>query len=658
MTNYIFLINLAVILGVCLSFWLIFLKLIRNIKTTVGGGAGDNSYLLRATAQSHKWRWPSDMHTTTYTGTSTSQRDITVLLLALFQKIFRGREGEYSVIALWGFANAASAFLIYLIGSNYWEPNVALFIAILYISSFWMWQMSLFVAHLNVGTMFFLLAVYFLTQTVGAAPFVINVLLFSTGISFCCMLFASSSSPRYILPFFAALFFAKHQASGFTSLYQTATSSDSLFISLTITLFFAVFLIFIKIFYKKLLTAIYNRRAWFLNGLISAKKYPLEHYLEKAERLLPDVLKWTIKPYIFLFIVVNLVGFNYFIPVLLGFGLIVLVLTLPDIKRSLTFYFNYIYISYIKPGVNSTFMRYIRFGYFSKKGLGMPPHPRGGGILWVPKIFFRMAPFHTLIYISILTALIILNINSISPVISHTSLFLLILTSLLPIIWAEYTKAYQIARSYSSGLIGFLVLTGFGAYVFQNYSFFWPVAVTLLAITLLWNAWKFFSDIYPARMSFNKITESFEKFKIKEIYTYDTFYNESFFDNVKSTPRLQNLKINFIKSLKDVANGWIFIPPTTHKAGYIDGEKSIEQGDFMEDPALNQLLENRAIEKIATAKFKTVYGSDNIWMQEHDVMTYLDLMLHDIKDKDHFRGYAWLLNANELRQFMSSTLFR
>ena len=78
----------------------------------------------------------------------------------------------------------------------------------------------------------------------------------------------------------------------------------------------------------------------------------------------------------------------------------------------------------------------------------------------------------------------------------------------------------------------------------------------------------------------------------------------------------------------------------------------------MEDPALNQLLENRAIEKIATAKFKTVYGSDNIWMQEHDVMTYLDLMLHDIKDKDHFRGYAWLLNANELRQFMSSTLFR
>lgn len=610
---------------------------------------GDNGNLLRVTAKSNEWKWPSDMHTKTYSGTSTSQRDLTVLLLVIFQKIFRDKKSEYPIIALWGFGNIISALLIYLIGSSYWNPNTALLVSILYITSFWMWQMSLFVGHLNIGTMFFLLAVYFLTASVTINSF-LNPWLFISGISFACMIYASSSSPRYIFSFFAAAFFARHSAvtqeitiEGFR---QTIIGNHSLIISLILTAIFCVFLILIKLLYKNIITAAYERRAWFLNGLISAKKYPLEYYLEKAKQQWPNVIRLLIKPYVFIFLIVNLIGLNYFAHIFIGFMTVFFILNLPDIKKNFTFYFNYLYISYLKPGVNSGLVRYVRYGYFSKNHLKIPKNLRGGGFWWVPKIYFRMALIHTLIYILAL-AIVIFKITNETG--KDWVLALLVLTSLLPILWAELTKAYQVSRSYSSGLIGFMVLIGFVTYNLESHFYFWPITFGLMIAALIWNSWKFFTYIYPARMSFNKIIKVVKKYGIKEIYTYDTFYNSSFLYNIELTPSLKDLKINFIKSIVDVQNGWIFIPATTHKAGYIRTEESIEQGDFYKDPVLNQLLETKKIEEIASAKFKTVYGSDDIWIQENDITSYMDLMLHYITERDRFRGYAWLLHSNKLK---------
>ena len=634
------------------NFLACFLYLTKGIKPAVGGGC-DNDLMIRAAAGSNEWKWPSDMHTKTYTGIATSQKNLTILLLVLFQKLFRDKQNEFPIVALWSFAHVTSIFLIYLIASNYWGANIALLVSLLYFSSFWMWQMSLFVGHLNVATMFFLLSVYVLTFIPGSSPALGYFLLFVSGAFFCCTLFASSSSLRYALLFFATVFFAKHQAVGYGiglgSFRQTITDNGSLLPSVILILIFIFLIFLLKISYKKVIAAIYNRRAWLLNGLISAKKYPLEHYLKKAKEQLPNFIKWSVKPVLTLFIVVNLIGFNYFLLIAWGFGLVVLALTLPDIKKSLTFYFNYLYISYIKPGINSGLVRYVRYGYFAKNKIPIPPNLRGGGFWWVPKIYARMAPFHTLIYSVSLIAVISANYFSVPPLLDSGALILLIIASLLPILWAELTKAYQVARSYSSGLLGFMILIGFAAFIFQSYYYFWPIAIGLLVLTFTWNGYKFFGVIYPARMSFNKIVAALDKYDIKEIYTYDTFYNESFFDNVKTTPSLNNLKINFIKSLTEVKNGWILIPPTTHKAGYIAQEESIRQGDFTEDPALNKLLETKEIERIAISNFPTVYGSDNIWFQEADVMSYFDLMLHYITKKDRFRGYAWLLHSDSLK---------
>ena len=647
-----------IILGVCLFFWFGFLWLTRGIMTTVGPdgpegfAGGDNGNLLRVTARSKEWKWPSDMHTKTYSGTSTSQRDIMVLLLILFQKIFRDKKSEYPLNALWSFGHMASVFLIYLIGSNFWGQNVAVLISLLYFASFWPWQMSLWVGHLHVGTMFFLLATYFAILTVNPAWFTVQSLLFLSGVSFCCMLFASSSSPRYILPYFAAVFLARHQSAanemGLNGFYQTIVGNEAFFISAILVLVFFAFLFAIKISYKRIITAIFDRRAWILNKLISAKKYPVDHYVSKFGERLSDIFRWSVKSLIFVLILINTIGLAYFVPIFIGFFTVVLILTLPDIKRSLTFYFNYIYISYMKPGINSGLVRYVRYGYFDKNNLPIPSNLRGGGFWWVPKIFFKMAPFHTAIYFASLISVVALNYTA-GPFLDLGTFILLVLVSLSPIIWAEMTKAYQVSRSYSSGLPGFMIFIGFTSFIFKEHSYFWPVAVGLLSAIFIWNVWKFFAVIYPARMSFNRIIKVFNKLGIKEFYTYNTFYNKSFLYNIAQTPELKNLKINFISSLKEVENGWILIPSTTHKAGYMNAEELIQNGDFTDDPILNDLLETKKIADIADFKFQTVYGSDDIWLQENDISTYMDLMLRYIADKDRFRGYAWLVHSSKLK---------
>ena len=302
----------------------------------------------------------------------------------------------------------------------------------------------------------------------------------------------------------------------------------------------------------------------------------------------------------------------------------------------------------MKPGMNSGLVRYVRYGYFAKNNLKIPSNLRGGGFRWVPKIFFRMAPFHTLIYLAMLFTIVFVNIITPIPVLGYSPFVILVLISLLPIIWAELTKAYQVSRSYSSGLTGFMILIGTGAYVLQGYSHFWTIAIVVTATTLFWNIWKFTTDIYPTRMSFNKIIKTLDKFNIKEIYTYKTFYNDPFLGNLEDTSLSKDLKINFIKSIGDVKDGWIFVPGTSHKGPYLSTEATIHNGDFRDDPILNELLDSKKIEKIANAKFKTVCGSDNIWLQESDIMTYLDLVLHNITDKDRFRSYAWLLHSSKL----------
>src|SRR3989344_8699302 len=109
--------NFIILVLVSFSFWFGFLKLTYGIKPAWPKPGSDSENLVVAAAKSNEWKWLSDMHTKTAVGTSTFMRDVSVLLLIPFQKIFRDKVSTFPIVAAFSFANIVSVLLIYLIGT-------------------------------------------------------------------------------------------------------------------------------------------------------------------------------------------------------------------------------------------------------------------------------------------------------------------------------------------------------------------------------------------------------------------------------------------------------------------------------------------------------------------------------------------------------------
>src|SRR3989344_1245137 len=356
----------------------------------------------------------------------------------------------------------------------------------------------------------------------------------------------------------------------------------------------------------------------------------------------------------------NLLGLSWMICIITGFSIVFIVLTLPNIKESFGYYFVYFKDTQLLS--KHHFKMYI--DYFSKKGITVSRETRGKGLEWVPKIFFRMAPVHTIVFIAclifyIFTAVILKNTNM---AINGAAILLL---SLSPILWAELTGAPQVGRTYSPGLVGILLFIGYGSYLFYGMYVYGSITLFLiLGITAIINGKTFFSDIYPARMAMTNLMRRIDSLKIKRLYTYKTSFNNCFVEGIpgifvsdymppKNIPA--PFQITYIESIADVTDGWIVIPGTSSKSLIMESEKeAIINGDYTKDPVLNKLLETKDIEKIATVKFKT-YGTSRIWTHESEVSSYRDLILHEITKKDLWRGYAWLLHTDNLKKYLASS---
>ncbi|MDP3697478.1 MAG: hypothetical protein Q8R55_05680, partial [Candidatus Taylorbacteria bacterium] len=207
-------------------------------------------------------------------------------------------------------------------------------------------------------------------------------------------------------------------------------------------------------------------------------------------------------------------------------------------------------------------------------------------------------------------------------------------------------------------LVGIFLFIGYGYYLFYGaYTHNPAIPFLILGITAIFNGKTFFSDIYPARMAMVNLIKQIDSLKIKRLYTYRTNFNMSFVEGIpgiavsdlfdKNIPA--PFEVAYIESIADVTDGWIAIPGTSSKAVNMESEKeAITNGDYTKDPVLNKLLETRDIERIAAVRFKT-YGTSRIWTHESEVMSYRDLILHEITDKDRFRGYAWLIHSSKLK---------
>ena len=154
------------ILGIASVFGIAFTISTKGIYYNTPGT--DNELMAYAAAQSHKWRWPSDVHKYSASTRKVSMKEWTIIVLSVFQKIFRDKTTDWPYTVMSGIAVSFCTILIYLIASNYFDPVTGLIVAIFYIISFWPWQISLYGGHVNMANLFFLLSIYSIQMSVSA----------------------------------------------------------------------------------------------------------------------------------------------------------------------------------------------------------------------------------------------------------------------------------------------------------------------------------------------------------------------------------------------------------------------------------------------------------------------------------------------------------
>ncbi len=637
--------NFTVLLAIIFFTGAGFIRLIRNIQFF--SLDTDNEKQVYAASRLKDCKWPSDIHKLGIG--KTYMKDVTIFLLALFQKIFRDNKSDSPLVGLSGLSNCISAVLIFLIARNYWGSDVGLLLSILYIVSIWPWQVALFGGHINIATMFFLTTILSVQTINFSAP--VPWLLIS-GFILCLTMFASASATKYILPFFAAVFYESYKpillAGSYGQLMNELLVPFKIKISLMILVLLAISFMAARLSYKKIVTSMYAEKSFgFLNNKIEARAtFPLDHYLRHASKKINSYAKIASATALFLFLIFNMINFSYLLPILGGFLVSLVLLTVPDIKKGIKNYLSY----FLGPMLGQGGMKYhfkIYVDFFAKRGIRVNRTTRGAGPKWVPLILLRMAPFHLIIFlVSVLLAFILLNTNSIS-------VFLILAASLLPIIWSEITGAAQIGRTYSPALIGMLIFIGYTAHSIQltyGMEIYWLLFWVSVIPAATWNIYIFSSDIYPARMAIPNLIVILRKLGIKEFYTYQTNYNNAL-TNAINPGVAKQFTIRYMNNLEELKNknAWIIIPGTSSKAINMESEmEGIDNGDFAKDPLLNKLIETREIENIAEKRLKT-FGTSRYWVHESEVTSYRDLILHDVRKEDIFRGYAWLLNADKIK---------
>lgn len=612
----------------------------------------DNELIAYAAAQSYKWRWLSDVHK--YGAGKTSMKDVTIILLALFQRIMGDKESDHPYTTLTGFAVSVSAILIYLIGANYWGTTIGLFISFLYLFSLWSWQISLYGGHINISTTFFLISIYLLSRS-SVSPHA-NLYLALSGVTFCWTMFSSASAMKYLIPFWTAIFYTKYDIAishySYAGLYKVLPIANLIKYEFLVLGIVAAVILVAFLYYRSIIKNMYyNKTPRFLNNIIKSQEiFPLDHYFKHALKKLKNyskVLLWFTG-----IVVLSIVLIPYAWPILFGFLGMLVIFTMPDVKGGIIRYF----LLPLEGQRKTQFRAYV--DYFAKKGITVYRNTRGAGWSWVPRVFWRFAPLHVIVFVSSFLFLLITHIYQGQLYFLSMDLVIFIIST-SPIWWAEFTKAPQLSRSYSTALITSLLFVGYAFYTFSGHSYLLPLEIVVITSVLIWNLWRFLSDVYPARMGATKLFSILNRLNIKEIYTYNTKYNRALVETIPGlgeseyTPRKKiapPLAVHYINSITDVGNGWIVIPGTNGISFNMSTEPEAinENFRYTKDPVLNKLIESHKIERVATAKIKT-YGTSRIWPLDSEVLGYMDLILHEIKPEDIYRGYAWLIHSSRLK---------
>ena len=637
-----------------ISLYIGFLWITRKIQFPFPEGE-DSLSMVRIAGQSTSLRWPSTLLEPNALGSYL--KIMNVFLLILFQKIFRDRKSMYPLVALWGLASAISTIFIFLIAVDYFTPLIGFIISLLFITSFWPWQTSLNMGHINVATLFFVAGVWTSTHILTPTGDLSPVWLMVTGAFFSCLFFSSSSSIRYFLFASAALIFAKYrlilEQGGLPEAINTiARSHNEAWLVYLVVPIILVFAVLIAVFFQKwVVRGIYTGSAprWLIHlfsrfrlDMAGKSQFTPEHYLAYAQRKIRRAGLWVFRIYLVWALILYPLGLDFILLFLLGFLPIVVLFTLPNIKRGLSFYWHYLHETQIRQ--KTAFRGWDE--HFMAKGVRVDRYFTAG-LAWTPRFFLKFIPGPILIfYGSVIFVVISKIVNSDTPGLINASLILF--AALLPWLWGDVTNCPKLARVTFPAYPGILLFIGYALQQIgpATLSRFSPLLFLIIAGLFAWNLWKFLTDIFPSRMTVANLLEALDTRGIKEFYTYSTDYNLQLIETIRPEFR-QKYTIHHINNLSEIKNGWIVVPSTSFKTAFWITDNMKSGVDFIKDPVYKRLVEAKDMETVAAVKFKT-FGSSPLWIMDSEITSFRDLILHEISAADFYRGYAWLLHSRNL----------
>ncbi len=624
---------------------LIVFKHSRGVCFFGGNVTTDNEKMVRM-AEDVSWiNWPSRMHDISY-GRG-QLREYWVFALKLTQMFFRKKLTDDVNIALALAAHFMSSVLIYFVSANYWSPTTGLIIAFLYLSCLWPYQVAFFLGHIHLAQFFFLLAVLFAQFSekcllVGQAG-----MIFLCGL-LCVVSFASSSASRKYIPLvLAAVIYALRAY----LILPWDEGRALLFARLLLAIVGGGLIIFARIFTMRLLKEFPNKVGGFFTKVFK-KSLEEERCVHIAENIVDKFFAVSLSMLIFSALFVAR-GEFYLMGVAFIFGGVVVAFhLLMPLSRMLSNIVRYYF--FLDIGHWASHFQVYQGKEMEVFGRPIPPGFRGEGLVWIHRFFLRTIPLIWPLYLLCATFMLVASVFAVIHGARGEVLawIMVIFVSLLPTIVVEVTGGLQVGKSYMSSLAGLLFLLAWvywrGSFDPAWQEFLWRGALVLIALQFFWSAYEFYGDVLPARMGPRNLRDTLRRLGVKKFYTYKNIYNVAFVDAMLYRYK-DEFEVVYIDRLREVEKGVVVIPPVTAKSVSLESaSETVLRGDFRDDPDLNSLLNGRKIEQLALAKIKTM-GVSRYYVHESEVTSFRDLICRRITDDDRWRGYGWVISAQDIQ---------
>lgn len=282
----------------------------------------------------------------------------------------------------------------------------------------------------------------------------------------------------------------------------------------------------------------------------------------------------------------------------------------------------------------------------SEKALKTDLPKRGAGLIWIWKYFTLIMPVLFGAYLLSLTYLIKRSLRS------RVLLWIIVLSFSTPIL-VELMQVAQFGRNYFSWFLGMLLTICMASDIFfkqQQPKKFIKGARALIACLIVthvtFNFKIFVNDVFPSRMAVSYMHDWFAKNSSKQNYAYVLHPHNINTANVLNRPGEKNI-ISFrrVNSIADAKEGYMLIPMPTGKSIFLN----CNFPDFSQDIYLTKLIDSGDLHKYVVATFPTM-ASSQIWPQEEEYCSYLDLVEKQITQRDRSLGHAWVLDLKKLHE--------